>query len=242
MYGVSDLYNTIIAETNHWFETRIDINGTSYYESQLMSVGTAYRTFSEEQPTVGGCLSAELEVKMLAPSAAIPRMAQVNPYIRATDGTQTSEWIPQGTFFIDTRETTQNDDGLDILTLHCYDAMLKAEQPYQDTSVGYPHTTGYVVRVIAKAMGLQSSASVWDGVDSRTQTLLTNTPYNIGLPIGFSMRETLGNIAAMYAGNWIMNYDGQLRLATLAELPEETNYLVDSVYEAITFGGDRILV
>lgn len=242
MYSVSNLYNTIIANSSHWFESRVLINGVAYGESTLMSVGTVYRVFSQEQPTVGGCLAAELEVKMLAPSSSIPRMAQVKPYVRVTDGTQTSEWIPQGIFFIDTRETSHNDDGLDVITLHCYDAMLKAEADYQDTSVGYPHTAGYVVRVIAKAMGLQSSTSVWDGVDSRTQELLTTTVYNVGLPIGFSMRETLGNIAAMYCGNWIINYDGQLRLVTLTELPDETYYLVDSSYDPITFGGDHIIV
>lgn len=242
MYSVSDLYNTIIAGNDHWFETKVEINGVSYGETSIMSSIASYRVFSEEQPTVGGCLAAELELVILAPAVTIPRMAEVKPYVRVVNETQTSEWIPQGIFYIDTREVTHNDSGLDILTLHCYDAMLKAEADYQDSSIGYPHTTGYVVRVIAKAMGLQSSTSVWDGIDSRTQTLLTNTPYTIGLPIGFSMRETLGNIAAMYCGNWIMTYDGKLRLVSLAELPEETNYLVDNQYDAITFGGDRILV
>ena len=246
MYGVSALYNTIIAQENHWFETRLNINGTYYGQSVLMSVGATYRVFSEEQPTVGGCLAAELEVKMLAPSASIPRMAKVQPYVRVTDGTQTSEWIPQGVFYIDTRETTHNDDGLDILTLHCYDAMLKAEADFPSTTITFPAKDYRVVQLIAYAMGLQtsSSASSHGGIDPRTKTLMNNGSgiYNIGLPVGYSMREVLGNIAAMYCGNWIMTYDGKLRLVTLTELPDETNYLVTSQYEAITFGGDRILV
>ena len=56
------------------------------------------------------------------------------------------------------------------------------------------------------------------------------------------MREVLSQIAAMYAGNWIMNYDGQLLLVAVNGIPPETNYLIDSQYDAITFGGDRILV
>lgn len=246
MYSVSNLYNTIIAEDLHSFETKVEINGVSYGENVLMSVSTAYRVFSQEQPTVGGCLAAELEVKMLAPSATIPRMAQVKPYVRVTDGTQTSEWIPQGVFYIDTRETSHNDDDLDILTLHCYDAMLKAEADYPSTSISYPAKDYRIVQIIAYAMGLQSSsaASNHNGIDARTKALMNNGSgiYNISLPVGYSMREVLANIAAMYAGNWIINYDGQLRLVTLTELPEETNYLVDHTYDAITFGGDRILV
>ena len=241
MQTVSALYNTIIAQTNHWFETRVRINGVYYGETQLMSVTATNRIFASEQPTVGGCLSGELEVKMLAPTVAIPRMAEVRPYVRVTDGTQTSEWISQGVFYIDTRETTHNDNGLDILKIHCYDAMLKAEADYPSTSTSFPKSDINVVKEIAKTMGLQSSITATSGIDSRTLTLM-NKNYQIGLPVGYSMREVLGNIAAMYAGNWIMNYEGKLRLITLTELPSETNYLVNNAYEAITFGGDRILV
>lgn len=241
MQNVSDLYNTIIAQTNHWFETRVRINGVYYGEDKLMSVNAANRIFDSEQPTVGGCISGELEVKMLVPTVAIPRMAEVRPYVRVTDGTRTSEWIPQGVFYIDTRETTHNDNGLDILTIHCYDAMLKAEADYPSTSTSFPKSDVNVVKEIAKTMGLQSSITATSGIDPRTLTLM-NKNYQIGLPVGYSMREVLSNIAAMYAGNWIMNYDGKLRLITLTELPSETNYLIDSAYDAITFGGDRILV
>ena len=241
MQTVSDLYNTIIAQTNHWFETRVRINGVYYGETQLMSVTATNRIFGAEQPTVGGCISGELEVKMLAPTVAIPRMAEVRPYVRVTDGTQTSEWIPQGVFYIDTRETTHNDNGLDILTIHCYDAMLKAETDYPSTSTSFPKSDVNVVKEIAKTMGLQSSITATSGIDPRTLTLM-NKNYQIGLPVGYSMREVLSRIAAMYAGNWIMNYDGKLRLVTLTELPEETNYLIDETNSAITFGGDRILV
>lgn len=236
MYSVSDLYDSIVADTSHYFETKVEINGVPYGESDLMSVHAAYTVFSQEQPTVGGCLAAELEVKMLAPSATIPRMARVRPYIRAKNATQTSEWIPQGVFFIDTRETTNNDDGLNILTLHCYDAMLKAEADFPSTTISFPTQVYRVVDLISYTMGLQASADGFmGGVDARTKRLLANV-YTMGLPVGYSMREVLGNIASMYGGNWIMNYDGQLRLVPLYELPSETDYLVDDQFEAITFG------
>ena len=241
MQTVSDGYNTIIAQTNHWFETRVRINGVNYGEDKLMSVTATNRIFGSEQPTVGGCISGELEVKMLAPTVAIPRMAEVRPYVRVKDGTRTSEWVSQGVFYIDTRSTTHNDDGLDILTIHCYDAMLKAEADYPSTSTSFPKSDVNVVKEIAWAMGLQARPTYTTGLDSRTLPLMTKN-YQISLPVGYSMREVLGNIAAMYCGNWIMNYEGKLRLITLTELPSETNYLIDNAYEPITFGGDRILV
>lgn len=242
MQTTSYLYNTIVSGT-HWFETKVEVNSVSYDESVLISVSSVYRVFSEDQPVVGGCLAAELDVEMIAPTAVIPRMANVCPYVRAKNGTQTSEWLPQGVFYIDTRETTHN-DSVDVLTLHCYDAMLKAEADYPSTTISYPAKDYKIVQIIATAMGLQSSITEHTGIDARTKTLMNNGSgkYNIALPVGYSMREVLSYIAAMYAGNWILTYEGKLRLVTLTELPDETYYLIDSAFEAITFGGDRILV
>lgn len=240
MQITSQTYQDILASDDYWFERKLVIAGVAYREDVLVEMTTLSEMF-QKTPTIGKAVAAELSVKMLAPSAAIPRMAEVRPYVRATDGTQTSEWLPQGVFFIDTRETTHNDNGLDVLTLHCYDAMLKSEADYPSSTHSWPYSDKNTVKEIAYAMGLQASISASSGIDSRTLTLM-NKNYQIELPVGYSMREVLGNIAAMYAGNWIMNYDGKLRLVTLTELPEETNYLVDQTNSPITFGGDRILV
>jgi hypothetical protein len=78
-------------------------------------------------------------------------------------------------------------------------------------------------------------------VDARTTALMTNA-YTIPLPTGYSYREVLGYIASMYVGCFIMSDEGKLRLVSLLELPHETNYLIDQIGNAITFGGDRILV
>lgn len=232
MYTTSATWNTLIAG-QHRFETRVDINGVSYYDSDIIKMSVELNMFDSSQPGVGGCLSGELILRMLAPSVSIPRMATVNPYVRATNGLQTSEWIPQGKFFIDTRETTKNDDGLPVLSLHCYDSMLKSEADYPSTSHAWPYIDINVVNEIATTLGV--------GVDARTTALMTNS-YNVPLPAGMTMREVLSGIAGMYAGNWIMSYDGELLLIPVNGIPPETNYLVTAAGEPITFGGDRILV
>jgi len=233
MYTVSALWATLIATDGHWFETKVDINGVTYGQDQLMSLSVDLRMFAEQQPSVGGCLAGEINLSMLAPSVSIPRMASIDPYVRVCAGVQQSEWIPQGKYYIDTREITKNDDNLNILTLHGFDSMLKSEAGYPSTSHSWPYTDINVVNEIATTMGV--------GVDSRTTDLMTNA-YQIGLPAGMTMREALGNIAAMYAGNFVMSYDGELLLIAANGIPPETNYLVDAVGDAITFGGDRILV
>lgn len=233
MYSVSNLYSSIVASEDHWFEYKVNISGQEFSSDDLLSVRASYKAFAEERPVVGGCLAGELEVKILAPDVTIPRMAQVIPYVRATNGTQTSEWIPQGVFYIDTREVTHNSDGNDVLTFHCYDAMLKTETDYPATTHTWPVSDIRVAEEIASTIGAS--------LDTRTYGIMTNA-YSIGLPAGYSMREVLSCIAAMYAGNWVMTYDGALRLIALYELPPETNHLIDETYVPITFGGDYILV
>ena len=66
--------------------------------------------------------------------------------------------------------------------------------------------------------------------------------YEVPIPAQYSCREALGYIAAMYAGCWIMDDFGHLRLVTVNGMPAETNYLINGAGFSITFGGDRILV
>ena len=144
-----------------------------------------------------------------------------------------SEWIPQGVFYIDTREVTANQDGLDVLTIHGYDAMLKAEQEYASNAVvGDNYDTAYV-RAIANAIGVE--------VDDRTWELM-GTGYIVPFPLGYTMREILGYIAASYVGCFVMTDEGKLRLVSMTDLPAETNLLIDSVGDVILVGGDSILI
>lgn len=144
-----------------------------------------------------------------------------------------SEWIPQGVFYIDTREVTANQDGLDVLTIHGFDAMLKTEQEYaSNETVGDNYDTAYV-RAIAAAIGVQVDDRTWD---------IMQTGYIIPFPVGYSMREILGYIAASYAGSFIVTDEGKLRLISITDIPAETNLLIDSVGDVLLVGGDSILI
>ena len=235
-----ELYNEIVAG-EHWFESRLVIGpGTweeaiNLYDEQIISISTQYGLFSGEEVSVGGCIASELTAVVFEPERTVPKMALVRVLVRACNSEKSSEWISQGFFWIDTREVTQNDDGLNILTLHCYDAMLKTEADFPVTTHSWPASALTVVYDIATKIGV--------GVDSRTVAYLSQSSWEIfGLPLGYSMREVLSQIANKFAGNWVMTYLGQLRLVLLGDIPPETNYLVTAQDEAITFGGDRILV
>lgn len=224
-------YDAIISGENYWFETRVLINGVAYNETKLFSVSTSLEMF-HGTPTIGGAIAGEIEIRMVDPGVDIPPMATLRPQVRVKNASLVSGWIPQGYYFIDTREHTVNDSGEKVLTIHGYDAMLKSEQMYNGRITG-DSTDIQMVREIAYRMGVT--------VDPRTVELMTNG-YTIPLPTGYTYREILGYIASMYVGCFIMSDEGKLRLVSILELPPETNYLIDNSGDAITFGGDRILV
>lgn len=205
---------------------------SGFDESTLISIHTSSMVF-KNAPSVGNTIASEIEISMLKPMADIPRQARLVPYVRLSDGNRHSEWLQKGVYFIDTREYEADHSGIETLVIHGYDAMLKAEQDYPASTMSWPAIDIDVVMEIARAMGVS--------VDKRTFKAM-NHSYRINYPAGYSQREVLGNIAAMYGGNFLMSDLGELRLALLAEIPPETRYLVDNAGYSITFGGDRILV
>ena len=233
MQTVSDLYRTIHAGV-HFTEVRVLINGVAYGQDQLVKLQTNTALLGDTME-VGMCYAGEIDVELLEPSVDIPKMASIIPQCRivnSEDTSQKSEWLPKGTYWIDTRETSQN--GAKCLIIHGYDAMLKAEQPFPSMSGSWPKTTSAVVAAIATKMGVTQ--------DSRNAALMTPT-YNVQLPSNYTCREVLGYIGAMYAGCWIMSDDGQLRLVTLDSLPKETNLLLANADDYLTFAdGTRILI
>ena len=155
--------------------------------------------------------------------------------IFAADSTEyvESEWLPQGVYFIDTREITANQDGLDVLTIHGYDAMLKGEQDYASNAViGDNYDTAYVL-AIAGQMGVEVDPRTWD---------IMGEGHIITFPLGYSCREILGYIAGIYIGCFLMTDEGKLRLISLLTLPPETNLLIDDIGDVLVFGNDSILI
>ena len=259
MQKTSDLYQTLLAQ-RHSTEVRLSIGesgrlitkrgepitfgGTSilvgasgadsgYDESSLVSLRTDVQLFSEDTVTVGSCVSGEIDVQMLKPSGDIPRQARLVPYLRLTNGHIHSEWIQKGVYYIDTRLVDYDHSGIQYLSLHGYDSMLKAEQDYPSSKLNWPASDIEVVEEIATFLNVP--------VDARTYQYL-NRSYPIQYPSDYSCRDVLGYIASMYAGCFVMSDLGELRFVPFYDIPRETRYLVTQGRQPILFGGDRILV
>lgn len=232
MRETSELYKAILASSNHQHETKLIIAGVEYTQENIISVHISGGLFTALG--IGNCAARQIDLEIL-PIETIPRQAKIETYVRLVLGSQVSEWIPKGVFFISVRK---KDKRTGSLTITGYDAMLKAESVWLNSDYDYenwPMSQADAVNDIAYRMGIE--------VDPRTAL---TTAFPVDYPVDengdLTMREVLGYIAVSNAGNWIITDDGKLLLIKLGDMPPETHYLVNERGDAITFGGDRILV
>lgn len=263
MQQVSDVYKRIL-QGDHWFETSVVVGDSGrlvdnegglilfggdtilvdtggpefgFRDDKLFEGGvkTSHDLFKDGTPDVGSAVSGYADISMVAPFN-IPKKARISIFVRATDGVELSEWIPQGVYYIDTREQTHTQLSFDVLTVHAYDAMLLAETTYpSDNQNDYPMLDKDMVQFVADNMKIDADGSGVQ-VDPRTWNIMT-AGYKFPLPVGYSMREVLCMIAAAYAGNFIISPTGELRLVSMFDLPPETRHLATEDGYKITFGG-----
>ena len=242
MQDTSALYKLIYSSHNYYTETRVVIadedavittadaeNG--YDEDVLISVKTTKRVFSGNKPEVGGCICGEINLSMHKPNVEIQRMAQIHVFIRlvSTANAGTSEWIRKGIFFVDTRDNTNNNDNLDILNIHGYDAMMKTNVEYGDSTLTFPAVDTTFVADVASKIGVSTDSD---------SMLYLDESYSIPYPAQYTMREALSFIAMMYGGNWVINDCGELEFIPLWALPVETALLTDELGNRLVFGED----
>lgn len=232
MQPVSDTYRALRA-AGAPKEFQAIIAGTIYTALQIVSASSA-AAVEAEPATIGNCVAKRLNLVLRNPGE-IPRMAQIQMRFRLNNGVTQSEWLPKGTYFIDTRDSSVGG----VLSLVAYDAMLKCNQPYLTSGeVGeWPKTDITVAQAIATRIGVT--------LDSRVTSLMTRA-YSVGYPGygegAYTIREVLGYIGSMYAGNWVITDEDKLMLIGLGDIPVETNYLVTEDDDYIIIGGYRILV
>lgn len=230
-------YDAIIASGEYSTEVKCSINGVEYYEDVLISAKVNGTLFGDQNPTFGTAIARELDLEMRYPSDQIPRTAEIRLFVRLSNESLTSGWLPKGVFYIDTREKVEGEDA-EHLAIHGYDAMMKAERSYPSSELEWSSTSPKaraVLNEIADAMGVE--------LDDRTKAAFpTGSGYVIGFPIQYTMREVLCSIGAMYGGSFCISDEGKLLFIGLTELPAESFYLITQSGNRITFGGTRILL
>ena len=204
MQPVTNTWKYLWASGNALLEVKAVIDGTDR-SAEVCTAPVINRATTQNGLSVGNVVSATCML-MLRTSASIARSAAVEVEMRLTDGSTTSEWRPAGTFYISRRT---KDPVTGLLTLECYDALLKANAVWTPSAGAWPRSMSAVVRELASLIGVS--------VDSRT-TLITGNDYVIDEPTdGTTIRDTLSNIGACNGGNWIITPDGKLRLVPMED-------------------------
>ena len=201
MINTSTLYNTILSGP-HSKEVKLNIAGADYGMDALTSLRVSLAPFGSGSPSIGLAPAAEISASLYLASSNVPRMATLRPYVRIVNDTQQSEWLPQGVYYVDTRQQ----DASGLLTLHGYDGMLKADRPAPYSTLQWPALDADVVAEICSILGFT--------LDARTTALMTSG-FRINLPAQYTMRETLKYIAALYGGSFILTASNTLRLLPL---------------------------
>lgn len=239
MQPTSDTYDALLVAGARK-EVRCIIGDTAYsaasrvtYTYTKIVSGTITASLMDRAASIGNASVKQLNL-VLRDYSEIPRTAQIRVQFRLKKGNTASEWLPKGTFFVDTR-----DEGNGIISITAFDPMLKADRSYttNGNQSGWPKTDLAVVQAICSRIGVT--------LDPRTTEVMTNR-YQIQYPGygdgAYTMRELLQFIAAAYAGNFYITDENKLLLVGLGDFPAQTNYLVTELNDCILIGGYRILV
>lgn len=237
MQNTSQTYKNIVADPNHEFRPRIVFATNPEFvitNENLIGISTTSQLISDFNFPIGNVCCSECDLEFIKPDITIPRMCKFSVYVQAyVDGTnQESEWLPKGTFFIDTRQSDKYGD-YKSMKIHAYDAMRKAQ-------ADFPISVGHNWPAKAAAIVGDISATIGVPVDPRN----TYTDDDYSLVAGYSCGEVLSFIAIINGGNWIITDQNTLRLVKLNDVPtdQQTDYITDEHYNPLTFGGTRITI
>lgn len=237
MQSTTQAYKDIVANPNHEFRPKIVFATTPEFvitNENLVGISTTSQLISDFNFPIGNVCCSECELEFIKPDIVIPRMCEFSVYVQAyiADTDQESEWLPKGTFFIDTRKSDKYGD-FKSMKVHAYDGMRKAQADFPlDVAHDWPAKASTIVGDISSVIGVP--------VDSRN----TYTDDDYSLVAGYTCGEVLAFIAIINGGNWIITDQNTLRLVKLNDTPtdQQTDYITDENYNPITFGGTRITI
>lgn len=222
--STSPLWAALLRDRNTSREYAFTVNNVWYGPEAEVEHSVSSSLF--EDFGIGNAMSATLTMSLFA--AEFPSGAVIKRYVRLTNASQATEWLPKGVFFTSRRSV---EDG--YWTVEAYDAMRKADITWTPRKgFTFPCTMEAAAQDIAQSMEVE--------LDGRN----VFQPYTIpAYPEGeYTRRDALQDIAAAHGGNWCISDAGELRLVPLVSFPPESSYLVTEHGDAILFGGLKILL
>lgn len=210
MRTVSDqtIYDEIMAGY-YRTQQQVIIGNDTYGSEDIVEMSADHVLFDDL--TIGNAISAQMQVK-LAGIQNISIGADIIIQQRVKNTEETSDWFTKGVFFVYKVDKDQN---AKTTTVTGYDALYKSDATFMRTGTWTSQTTPTIVQMIATDIGVDIHAD--------TESFLESNPLNIDyIPSisenGTTDRDMLSYIAVMYAGNWMIDEDGYLKLIRLINM------------------------
>lgn len=201
MLTKSSNYNTIWNNPSHRAEVmlivgEVDGTRTTYGMDCIQSLSTNFSLFGNEY-SIGNINVGFFRATLYGVSpTAIPMLSRVEVWIRMTDGTNYTNWLPKGVFYT---MRPFYDPEVDWLQIEGYDLLYKGEAiPYEiGTTIDW--WTSETLRSVAERMSTFLDIPLEDSTQVGTDVYPAP-------PFGYSIREILGDIATVSGGNWMLTY------------------------------------
>jgi hypothetical protein len=189
MYPVSTAFQTAVKSDNRAWKGKVIIDGITH-ESTLMNLTFEDKLIAEEGIfAIGQSVSNFIDLTLQGVTGNFDGK-KVEPFIGLEVSLDTYEWIPLGTFYVDSVEQDYNS-----VELNCFDSMIQFNFTYNPI-ISFPTTITTVINDLCAMVGV---------------TFLGTLPnIIISKPIGMTARDLVGHIAGLCGGNATFNRNNNL--------------------------------
>lgn len=194
MFQVSGLFKQYASLPNREFDVKAIVGKTTYLNDNIMEFDIGDSLIPSEDFTLGTVISSSLNISIRTIDT-IPSNAMITPYVRLNGDSGYTEWIPLGSFYIDSRKYQNN-----VWVFSCFDKLILTQKAYV-SMLAYPATMVDVMTEICTQLGLTLDPMV-----------VINPSYTISsLPSGCTYRDVIGGIVAVHGASTKLGKDGNLK-------------------------------
>ena len=194
MYNVSNYFQKLIREPGRTFDMKVTINNTEYGTNNIVEMGLQEAIAEGEDFAIGNAIATRFDLEIRTEDS-FEANAEVRPYIMLHGEGASTEWLPLGVFYIDSREYVEGG----VWRYVCYDKLMLANQPWE-TNLTLPNGMLNVMNEICGILDIEIA-----------EDTIINNLFEVPLMTHeFTMRQVIGYIAGCHAASARINKDGKL--------------------------------
>ncbi|WHH58490.1 hypothetical protein [Petroclostridium sp. X23] len=202
MYNVSDIFKEYIVKPDREFEVKAMVDSTEYDQTKVVEFYIDDSIISGDDFEIGTVLYSKLTLSVKTEEYA-PSSAKIVPNIRLKTNTGYTEWVPLGTFYIDTRSYKNG-----VWTFVCCDLLARTQNKF-NSNLTYPVSMQSVWNEMMSMLGMTSHSSV-----------VINPNYEIPYKLeDITYREMMGYIASAHGASVKLSRAEEVKFVCMVGVP-----------------------